>query len=136
MPTNWSDRRSPRGLTLVEVVTGIALLSSLLVIILSAFRAHSLQVRSAKEQMQAIRATDELLEGWFSGVGIPPAGQHAALSQHPDWLWRLVPGPPWNNPSLPGAAKVRLQIVAVEDARERVLTSVELLAPHKEAILP
>lgn len=128
MLSHWSSNSPRRGLTLVEVVAGIALLSTLLVLTLASFRAHTAQVRGTKARMAAIRAADELLSEWFSGAGVPPAGQGGEVTGHPGWTWRTVPVASTKNPQLSGTLIVKLEILGDRNTPgDSVLSAVELL---------
>jgi prepilin-type N-terminal cleavage/methylation domain-containing protein len=56
-----------QGLTLIEVVAGLALLGGLLSGILMAYGRHVVQVRHAELRLQATAAADRLLALWFGG---------------------------------------------------------------------
>ncbi len=127
--SNRCSRRSARtGLTLVEVVAGIALLATLLVSLLSAFRAHAAQIRSAQDRLRAIRIADELLATWMAAGVIPAVDEQESIPETTGWSWRIARAE--SSPDLQklGAAAVRLEIVeASEDSSARVLTFVELM---------
>lgn len=135
--SNWCNRSSRRGITLVEVVVGIALLATLLVMILLAFRAHATQIRQAQDRLEAIRLADTLLAVAWSGSGTLHAGQQAELPDHPGWLWRVVPGASPLPPALSGGTIVQLEIVAREPGvSDRRLTQVELLVSPSSTLVP
>ena len=117
-------------MTLVEVVAGIALLSTLLVMTLMSYRSHATQIRSAKDRMKAIRAADELLSLWMASSSLPRVGQQEGLSGTPGWYWRIMPVEPSQDLTVMGAASVRLEIVDTNGTTgERMLARVELLVP-------
>ncbi len=53
-----------QGFTLIEVVTGLALMGTLLVAILLAHGRHGRQIRSAQHRLAAIDAADRMLADW------------------------------------------------------------------------
>lgn len=113
------------GLTLIEVIAGLALLSTLLVAILIAFRGHALQVRASQDRLAAIAHADRLLLGWTAEEQLPPVGARGLVTD--EWSWRIAPAEsaeaPW-----PGTRVVRLEIIdSGGDERPHVLTAVELL---------
>ena len=63
-----------RGVTLVEVLAGLALLGTLVAGLLVADAAQGRQARRAEDRLAAVAALDELLEGWDAGgPALPPA---------------------------------------------------------------
>jgi type II secretory pathway pseudopilin PulG len=64
--TNCCTWCNPNGLTLVEVVAGMALMATLLVGILMAYGNHVHQIKRAQRKLEAIALADQLMEGWFS----------------------------------------------------------------------
>jgi prepilin-type N-terminal cleavage/methylation domain-containing protein len=126
----WSEHLRRRGMTLVEVVVGIALLAVLLVLILASFRAHAAQIRSAKQRMEAMRRADELLTVWTTSGGIPVVGEQEEIPETPGWIWRIVKTSGSDDLYQLGAAVIRLEIVATpETIGEFPLAAVELLVP-------
>lgn len=120
----WSDRR---GLTLVEVVAGIALLATLLVSTLAAFRAHATQVRAAKNRLAAIAIADQLLSEWMTAGALPAIGQTETVHQRAGWSWRIIRPEPMIELHRLGAMAVRLEIIDRTEMEPRILTSVEVL---------
>ena len=57
-----------KGLTLIEVVAGMAMLGGLLSGVLVAYGRHVRQVRRAELRLAAVGATDRLLAGWFGAA--------------------------------------------------------------------
>lgn len=83
---SWTRRR--KGITLVEVLAGSALLGTLLVSILVADGRLKLQGRSAGAHIEACGLADEQLERFFaSKEGVPPEGS-GDLAGHEGWRWR------------------------------------------------
>lgn len=67
-----------RGMTLVEVVCGLALLGTLLVLLLLTKAALVRQRRGADERLAAVEACDRLLNQWNAdGLSIPRNGNGA-----------------------------------------------------------
>jgi type II secretory pathway pseudopilin PulG len=75
MTRNWNNywSRCPQdGLTLIEVVVGLLLLSTLLASLLLSHGRHVRQVQLAQRKLVAIEAADRLLADWFAAPdGIP-----------------------------------------------------------------
>ena len=128
----FSNYHARNGLTLVEVVAGLALLATLLVTILLAFGAHAGQIRQAERRLEAIAVADELLREWSAAGGIPEVGSHERLAEYDDLSWQIVSSP------IPPAvgnifsqvsqiSQVRLEIVRQTGTHEtEVLTDVDL----------
>src|SRR3954447_2506410 len=58
-------RQHPRGLTLVEVVAGLALLATLLVAVLTTKARVTRQWTHAQRKLQDVSAADRLLADWW-----------------------------------------------------------------------
>ena len=126
-----------RGLTLIEVVAGLALLGGLLSGILMAYGRHVLQVRRAQLRLQAAAAADRLLAGWF---GAPESG----LRRHGDgrvpgdkrFRWRTHPLETTEVQGVTGIQVVRLEILeepkTAEEGKSEPLVSVDLAVADGE----
>ena len=122
----YSKLRSRSGLTLVEVVAGIALLSTLLVSILLSYGAHAGQIRAARQRMQAIKAADQLLSNWMAQGDLPAVGDQDMLPGSDELVWRMVAVPRDKRVSLPNeVGLIRLEVYQRSN-RQNVLTSVDL----------
>lgn len=117
------------GLTLIEIVAGIALLATLLVSTLAAFRAHAAQVRTAKDRLAAIQIADELLAAWMNAGTLPSIGESEHLPDTKGWKWRIARPEPTRELRRLGALAVRFEILDSAEPNPTVLTAVELLVP-------
>ena len=72
--------RSYRGLTLIEVLAGLAILGTLLSGVVMASVRLQRQRALAYEKLQAVEATDALLETWFSPSSPSPSSSPTATS--------------------------------------------------------
>lgn len=117
---------SRSGLTLVEVVAGIALLSTLLVSILMSYGAHAGQIRAARQRVQAIEAADRLLSNWMTLGELPAVGDQDMLPGSDELVWRMVAVPRSERVSLPDEVGLMRLEVYQRSNREHVLTSVDL----------
>jgi type II secretory pathway pseudopilin PulG len=115
------------GITLIEVVAGLALLSTLLVSILAAYRGHAAQVRAAHDRLQAAQALDRLLGQWTASGQWPPAGSEEALTEPKDLVWRVVAEPPVTL-QVVSLDTVRIEVARAAQGPPEVLASVTLLA--------
>jgi type II secretory pathway pseudopilin PulG len=129
-------RRSllPRsGLTLIEVVAGIALLSTLLVSTMLAYGLHVRQARAAQRRLEAIAAADRLLAGWgASAEHVPTVAQgEVPGDERLAWHTQVIENPA---AATLGAAVIRLEVYdpALPD-ESRPLAAVEVLHFPKEA---
>ena len=75
------------GLTLIEVVAGLALLASLAVGVLLAISSYRRQMQHAQDRLLAADLADRLLAGWYSSGRIPRAGA-GVLSADGRWRWQ------------------------------------------------
>jgi prepilin-type N-terminal cleavage/methylation domain-containing protein len=81
-----------RGLTLIEVVASITLLSTLLAAMLVAFERHSRQIRRAQRTLAATAAADQWLAVWLQDPeGFPSEGSGGIPGS--DFTWRTTPTP-------------------------------------------
>ena len=82
--------RSP-GFTLIEVVCGLTLLATLLVVSLMSFSRHARQVRSAQLRLGALEATDSLLASWIELDGVVPQEATGRFGEREELIWRTDP---------------------------------------------
>jgi prepilin-type N-terminal cleavage/methylation domain-containing protein len=93
MTRNWNKywSNSPRdGLTLIEVVVGLLLLSTLLAGLLLSHGRHARQVQLAQRKLAAIESADQLLADWFAapdGIPVPATGKATGRAPGPTSLW-------------------------------------------------
>lgn len=76
-----------RGLTLIEVVTALAILSTLLVGILVAFKKNAEHIRTKLATRQAATAVDKLLSGWAEQGLYPPEQERGDLPGVDGFTW-------------------------------------------------
>lgn len=94
-----------RGLTLVEVVIALTLLSTLIVAILATYGGHQRQLRRAAELIEAAEVADRLLAGWYAtDAGVPIGRTGRAPGAKRLWRWRTTPV----RPRRMGAAEFRV----------------------------
>lgn len=118
-----------KGLTLVEVVVSIALLSILLVSMVSINRQHTRQIRLAKKKQVANQLLDQLLGEWFqNSEPLPKVGQGVFETSGYFWNCKSRPGDLTN-----AAWKTSiLQVDVFHQDVEEALATVELL--HDELV--
>lgn len=122
-----SARFVRKGLTLVEVVAGIALLATILVTMLIAYRANAEQIRKAHDRKLAIELLDELLANWEQDLTVPVPGETGVFEDSP-WSWRVVKVRQIPSSELPyGAIRVEVLHTAI-DGQSDVLATVEMLS--------
>lgn len=83
-----SWRTSRTGLTLIEVIAGLALLGTLLVSTMLAYGRHVRQLKRAREQTLLLKKLDTLVTSWFlqeEALWIPAEGR---LPDTPDYRWK------------------------------------------------
>lgn len=73
-----------KGVTLIEVVAGLALMGTLLTLILVSGSRHLRQSKAARDKIDSARQLDDFLAAWsiseFSEAGIPDAVARSGLS--------------------------------------------------------
>jgi prepilin-type N-terminal cleavage/methylation domain-containing protein len=134
----WNEFSKPsgrRGLTLVEVIAGLVLLATLLTSVLAAFKTHAVQIRGARDRLQASEAADELLSGWLAQGALPPVGTQKALAGADGWAWRVMA----NESQQSGPVRIgslRVEIVRPRaPADDEVLASVALVVPGNTGVV-
>lgn len=116
--------RSRRGLTLVEVVAGLALLSTLLVGVLTTKARVTRQWAHAQRRLEAAAAADRLMTSWWRDVERFPRNARGEVPGNSRLAWqtRTI-----RNDAVEafGASTVRLEVFDERDAA--VLASVEVV---------
>jgi prepilin-type N-terminal cleavage/methylation domain-containing protein len=114
-----------RGLTLVEVVTSIAILSTMLVMLLVGYARHMRQIQQASRLQRAVELSDHLLADWFRDD--VPIIEHrlGAFVDDSDYSWRLTARPV--STGRLGGQVVQLQTFFVADKDQTPVLTVELL---------
>ncbi len=79
-----------RALTLIEVIAGIAILGVVLVSIAMATGRLRRQSYLSSRRVEAYRAADELLAGWWSDLEKLPRNGSGVVPSHDNWHWRTV----------------------------------------------
>ncbi len=83
-----SGGKHRRGLTLVEAVVGLGLLTAVLVSLLTANTRAKRQAHNAELRITACEIADELLIAWqLDRANFPRAGS-GPIADHPGWTWR------------------------------------------------
>ena len=121
-------RKRPRGLTLVEVVAGLALLSTLLVAVLTTKARVTRQWTHAQRKLQAAAAADRLLVEWWPRRDEFPRQSGGRVAGESGLRWRTTPVA---NPTLNAlrTSVVRLEIFDERATRpgDDLLASVEVV---------
>ena len=76
------------GLTLVEVVAGMALLSTLLVTAILSFGRLDKQIRESERRIEACHQADALLEYWMGQTTVFPIGRSGTCDNGMVWKTR------------------------------------------------
>lgn len=121
-------RRRARGLTLIEVVAGLALLSTLLVAVLTTKAKLTRQWSHAQQRLRATEAADALLTAWWQEPKTFPRQAEGLVYGEPGLRWRttVVPNEPVNRLN---ASVVRLEVFGAVGAGRGgdVLATVEVV---------
>jgi len=126
MSKNSFSFSAEAGLTLIEVVASLALLSTLLVGVLVAFNQHSRQIRAGNRKLDVLHRVDALLYRWAeSGSTIPRAGSGEILGDD-DLIWKTRVVDTRYRRNL-GVDVVRIEVFAKREALlERPIVSLDL----------
>ena len=116
------------GLTLVEVVVSIGLLSALMVSLLSIRSTHVRQIRLAAQKRHAVELLDRQLSEWFEDEYLVPIDRQGEFEGDEQLFWQtgLV-----SESSYLNGMKVRVD--AVDPASGNVVLSVEVVIPSSTA---
>ena len=116
------------GLTLVEVVVSIGLLSALMVSLLSIRSSHVRQIRLAAQKRHAVELLDRQLSQWFEDEYLVPIDTQGEFEGDELLFWQtgLVSQSNYLN-----GMKVRVD--AVESASGNIVSSVEVVIPSSTA---
>ena len=82
------QRRTRTGITLTEVVVGLALLGSLLTIMLVGAGRLERQRSAADAKLEAVAALDRLISGFFSN-GFPTLPSDGVVPERDHWVWTM-----------------------------------------------
>ena len=85
---HFASSTTARGLTLLEVVAGMALMATLLTTILVAFGSNLRQIRRAQQRLAAIRQADRLLGEWFQQPNLVSVGDSGDIPDNDQMVWR------------------------------------------------
>ena len=113
--------RSRHGLSLIEVVAAIALLSSLMTVLLMAWTRHRDQIQFSQLKIQAAELLDEQLASWFADGGGPPFPATGRLADSV-FIWRTYRSPT-GRAIAGGLMPVTVEVV---DQNNRSLLSIEV----------
>ena len=133
----WSSppQRDPvrlrRGLTLVEVIAGLALMASLLSTMVVAYSAHLRQHRNAQRKVLAVELLDRKLEEWRRTSQPIPVPAEGDFLDKPEFHWQteLVP----NSTLHPFFGEVVRIEVREKQSPQRTLCSLELPRPKRDS---
>jgi type II secretory pathway pseudopilin PulG len=126
---NFDEARNRRsGLSLLEVIAGIALLSTLLVSCMLAWSLHRRQIRVAELQIEAAELADQQLTLWYADKGRLPEQPAGSLMDHKTLKWTLEPVDEADD--LPKG--FQLKRLVVRDEQNHGLLHVDLLTPDSE----
>ncbi|MFP4354513.1 MAG: type II secretion system protein [Phycisphaerae bacterium] len=128
-----SLRFSPRaGLTLLEVIAGIAILSTILVSAVVSRSRHARQLAMSERVEVALAAADELIADWWTDSAGLPVGRSGQVQAVENMIWQVAEVPNLQAQQL-GCRVVRVQLLqegsigGIEDGQ--VLAEVELMLP-------
>jgi prepilin-type N-terminal cleavage/methylation domain-containing protein len=129
MSRNSSNYSTKTGLTLIEVLAALALLSTLLVGILLAGHRHTGQIRRSRQALDVLHRVDELMYRWMATDGLIPREATGRLPGEEEFLWktRVV--------SQDHAESLRIDVVRLEvfsrreASSDRPLVALDLAVP-------
>lgn len=131
-----SLRCSPRaGLTLLEVIAGIAILSTILVLAVVSRSRQARQLALSQRIDRAVTAADELIADWYVDPAPMPLGQSGPVEGQEGMAWRIFAVSNDRVEQL-GARVVRVQVLQERSSHGieagEVLTEVDLVLPSAQ----
>lgn len=128
-----SARHRGRGMTLVEVVAGLALLATVLAGLLVAKARLGRQVRVTESRRAAVGAADALLTAWWRDKPRFPRNAAGEVPGHADLLWRTQTVASAQAARLCGQV-TRLDVFSAPlGANQTPLVTIELLLPAENS---
>ena len=114
------------GLTLVEVVAGLALMATVLVAMLLLKTQFIHQLATSNSRLRSAAAADSLLDQWWANPTAFPINRSGTVSDFPglEWQTHVVPTEVVEHLH---ARVIRLDIMS----EAKIITSVELLLPKE-----
>jgi len=129
MNSHCFDFSVRRGLTLVEVIASLAIVSTLLVGLLVAGSRHADQIRRSRRMLDVIARVDALLYEWAGSGGLVLKKTEGELPGEDGLIWRTRPADTRYRQEL-GIDLVRFEVFSRDDTLgERPLVSLELAVP-------
>lgn len=125
----------PKGLTLVEVIASLALLSTVLITVLTAWTRHSKQVDVAFRKSEAIQLLDQQIASWYSADSELPVNQSGVFTSKPEYTWqtKLLSAKTTNNDWKVATLEI---LVFDQRRRDKPLAKVELLVDLWDELKP
>ena len=112
--TSWKTRS--RGVTLIEVTAGLAVMSTLLVSVLIASAKLRTQAALAEVRVEACEVADGLLKEWWPEKDELPRNGEGVASGRRTWVWRTRPVASEDAETL-GGEVIALEIFASADGK-------------------
>ena len=120
-----------RGMTLVEVLTGLVLLSTLLVAMITARGRYLKQWGHADKRVEAVERADALLSAWWQDLETFPKTGCGPISGTRGWRWRTRVVKSEEATKL-NSTIVRLEIHTEDHSRNHRPVSVDVLVPNED----
>ena len=115
-----------RGITLTEVIVGLALLGSLLTIMLVGAGRLERQRSAAEKKLEAVAALDQLVSVFFSN-GFPALPSDGPLNNKKEWIWNMSRV---NTATPEGCSVARISIVDLRRQERSDIASVDVLVAN------
>ncbi len=104
------------GITLLEVLAGLAILGTLFTAMLFAQRDHRSQFERAQRKMIAVEAADQLLTHWWSQSSLIPQDAAGQVAEEVPDLKREHARLSWRTQRIaqPNASRLNVQVIRLE----------------------
>ncbi|MFZ4081299.1 MAG: hypothetical protein ACOYKN_08730 [Pirellula sp.] len=125
------DRTALRnGITLTEVVIGIALLGTLLCVMLIAAGRLERQRKLARAKIEAIETIDQFAQKCFR-EGFPPRSFETNIDRHPSWRMTYIRMQLEDLPENISKARIAIDVPNDELQTSLVLAAIEVLVSNE-----
>jgi len=121
-----SLRNKCSGITLIEVVVGIAIMGTLLSLMLVA--AGRLEVRRdfAERKLESVQIANGLMSEFFA-LGFPRLDSRGEIVGHPGWFWTLSGRPLNSDQGLLSTVRVSVYGGSQTESEPKPLSTIEVL---------
>lgn len=117
------------AMTLIEVLAGLVLLSTLLASIVIASGRFAARIRGATNELASVEILEDQLAFWYASAGRLPSAAEGRIDGAPEYRWRIIRSNVPVAPNIP-ARRVRVELFVPGGGAPGM--SIELLEPIED----